>query len=234
LDTHRAEAAIDRIARQLKMSRRSAAEGIVQVANANMERAIRAVSVERGYDPRDFALVAFGGCGGLHACEIADDLDISTVIVPQLAGVLSALGMLLSDHMRDYTAGVLGRTDIEARFAGLEKIARKDLRGAKLARFADMRYSGQSYELTIPWGASFHNAHQRAYGYSDESRPVELVAIRVRAVEEVKKPALEIRRRPGRLPQKGPALIANYGSTTFVPDGWSCAADRTGSLILTR
>ena len=81
-----------------------------------MERAIRVVSVERGYDPRDFALVAFGGCGGLHACEIARELGIRTVIVPQHAGALSALGMLMADAVRDYAAGVLGRADIEKRF----------------------------------------------------------------------------------------------------------------------
>ena len=88
---------------------RSAAQGILRVANANMERAIRLVSVERGHDPRDFALVAFGGCGGLHACEIARELGIRTVLVPEYAGALSALGMLLASQVRDYAAGVLNR-----------------------------------------------------------------------------------------------------------------------------
>jgi N-methylhydantoinase A/oxoprolinase/acetone carboxylase beta subunit len=89
------------------------AAGILRVANANMERAIRVVSVERGHDPRDFALVAFGGCGGLHACEIAEELGIRAVIVPELAGALSALGMLAADAVRDYAAGALGSTDLE-------------------------------------------------------------------------------------------------------------------------
>ena len=163
----RAAAAIDRIARELRLSRKSAAEGILRVANANMERAIRSVSVERGYDPRDFALVAFGGCGGLHGCDIAADLGIRTVVVPEHAGVLSALGMLMADRVRDYTAGVVGRT---WNFGPLEKAARKDMPGSKLERYFDMRYVGQSYELTMPEGASFHNAHRKMYGYSDQDR----------------------------------------------------------------
>src|SRR6202044_4256466 len=101
-----------------------AAAGILRVANANMERAIRVVSVERGHDPRDFALVAFGGCGGLHACEIAHELGIKTVLVPEHAGALSALGMLLASHVRDYAAGVLNSTDFEREFVRLERVAR--------------------------------------------------------------------------------------------------------------
>src|SRR5258708_31108339 len=104
IDIARAAAAVDRVARALQTDRVSAALGIVRVANANMERAIRVVSVERGRDPRDFPLVAFGGCGGLHACEIAEELGIRTVIVPRFAGPPPALRMLLGDRMRDYSA----------------------------------------------------------------------------------------------------------------------------------
>src|SRR5574341_110732 len=107
IDPARAAAAIDRIAGELGIHRTAAAEGVLRVANATMERAIRVVSVERGHDPRDFALVAFGGCGGLHACEIAQDLGMRTVLVPRHAEALSALGMLLADRVRDYSAGVL-------------------------------------------------------------------------------------------------------------------------------
>jgi N-methylhydantoinase A/oxoprolinase/acetone carboxylase beta subunit len=221
LDIRRAEVAVDSIARILKMTRRAAAEGILRVANANMERAIRAVSVERGYDPRDFALVAFGGCGGLHACDVAEDLGIRTVIVPEHASVLSAVGMLLADRMRDYTAGVLGRTDIEKQFAALERRARTDLRGGVLTRYADMRYAGQSYELTIPSGASFHDAHQKAYGYCDRGRATEVVALRVRAVEAVKRPNLTVRGRRKRPPY-------------YVPKGWSYIVDAIGNVIITR
>ncbi len=128
LDVERAAEAVDSIATALGVSRRKAAEGIVRVANANMERAIRSVSIERGYDPRDFALVAFGGSGGLHACEIADELGIVTILVPEQAGVLSALGMLLAPHVRDYSDGVPGIRDLEPRYRALEKRARKDMR----------------------------------------------------------------------------------------------------------
>src|SRR4029077_4436936 len=124
LDTARAARAVDSIARRLKLTRVAAAEGILRVANANMERAIRLVSVERGHDPREFALVAFGGCGGLHACEIARELGIQTVVVREMAGALSALGMLLADGVRDYAAGVLGWTDLESAFESLEREAR--------------------------------------------------------------------------------------------------------------
>jgi N-methylhydantoinase A/oxoprolinase/acetone carboxylase beta subunit len=195
IDTERAGVAIDTIAKALGLSRIAAAEGILRVANANMERAIRVVSVERGHDPRDFALLAFGGCGGLHACEIAEELGILTVLVPEHAGALSALGMLLADRVRDYAAGVLHRTDIDKRFVALERQARKETKGAQIARLADIRYAGQSYELTVPWNPRspakpFHQEHQRIYGYSDAARAIEIVTIRVRARAVVKKPVL--------------------------------------------
>ncbi len=195
IDVARAEAAVDRIARKLKLGCTAAATGIVRVANANMERAIRAVSVERGHDPREFALVAFGGGGGLHACEIAADLGIRTVIVPEHAGVLSALGMLMSDAVRDYAAGALGRMDMEKRFASLEREARREAPGAALERTADLRYQGQSYEINIPWNprdpaAPFHLEHQRIYGYATPERAVEVVTLRVRARHSLPKPRL--------------------------------------------
>lgn len=186
IDPARSEAAVDSIARKLSLDRVAAAAGILRVANANMERAIRVVSVEKGHDPRDFALVAFGGCGGLHACEIAQELGIRTVLVPRLAGALSALGMLLADRARDYSASALGVQDMEPRFAALEEQARRDMPGCKLERSADLRYQGQSYELTVPWrlrnfAAPFHQQHQQVYGYSSPERRVEVVTIRVRA-----------------------------------------------------
>ena len=201
LDLTRAESAIDTLASRLNLTRVKTAEGILKVANANMERAIRAVSVERGYDPRQFALIAFGGCGGLHACEIAQELGIATVLAPQNAGVLSALGMLQAPRVRDYSSGVLGRTDIEEAFAGLERTARSENREAKLQRFADVRYSGQSYELTIPWAGMrtahhFSKAHHQTYGYADRSRSIEIVTIRVRATTKVRQPRLTWTRVP--------------------------------------
>lgn len=261
IDTERAAAAVGRIAARLKIDLASAAAGILRVANANMERAIRVVSVERGHDPRDFALVAFGGCGGLHACEIAEELGIRTVIVPEYAGALSALGMLMADAVRDHAAGVLGRRDIEKVFATLEKQAS----GAEIERTADLRYRGQSYELNVPWNDGdpatlFHRQHEKIYGYANPDRAVEIVAIRVRARTTVEKPKLvrsgsiktgkpEQRRvwtggaskhidawKREQLTERsrpGPALVLDYGSTTLVPPKWKFRVDRAGNLLLT-
>jgi len=261
IDVERAGAAVDRVARKLKLDRVAAAAGILRVANANMERAIRVVSVERGYDPRDFALVAFGGSGGLHACEIASELGIETVVVPEYAGALSALGMLMADAVRDYAAGVLGREDLEKEFAVLERRARRESAGAEIERSADLRYRGQSYELNVPWpGAAraFHREHARVYGYATPEREIEVVTIRVRARRRVTKPKLT--REPFRkgrvetrrvwveggwgeipaLPRaqvssrrvEGPALILDYGSTTLVPPRWRYRNDSSGNLII--
>ncbi|MBM3812788.1 MAG: hydantoinase/oxoprolinase family protein [Acidimicrobiia bacterium] len=196
ISVDRAAKAIDAVANSLGMERMQAAEGIIRVANANMERAIRAVSIERGHDPRRFALIAFGGGGGLHACHIAAELGIRTVVVPRYAEGLSALGMLLADRVRDYSAGLLGRAGFAKAFRELEKQARQETRGARIERTADLRYAGQSYELNVPWrnreeaAAAFHKEHHRVYGYSDPARPVEVVTIRVRARVETRKPGL--------------------------------------------
>lgn len=265
IDVDRAAQAIDSIAAPLGLDRTAAAEGVIRVANANMQRAIRVVSVERGHDPRSFALVAFGGCGGLHACEIAADLGIRAVLAPRYAGALSALGMLLADRIRDYAAGVLHRGDLEKRFRELEARARRDTPKAALERHADLRYAGQSYELTVPWNGKdpaepFHAAHRKTYGYQDTGRPVEIVAIRVRARIAVAKPTLRNERRqagarpaerrlridgrwrtvptwlrehvPAR-PVSGPSLVLDYGSTTLVPPGWRFRRDAVGNLLIT-
>ncbi|MGZ5165644.1 MAG: hydantoinase/oxoprolinase family protein, partial [Burkholderiales bacterium] len=175
-----------------KLSVEQFAAGMVRVVNANMEKAIRVVSVERGYDPRDFTLVAFGGAGGLHACELASALAIPRVIVPVLPGALSAYGILASDVVKDYSRTVVwraatgGMPDVRLRreFAVLEKAARTDFARerwegkALLERSVDVRYSGQGYELNIPWSRrlleDFHGEHKRRYGYSHPQREVEL------------------------------------------------------------
>lgn len=267
IDIQRAAAAIDYVARRMKLSRETAAASILRVANATMERAIRVVSVECGYDPRDFALAAFGGCGGLHACEIAEELGIRTVLVPQNAGALSALGMLMADAVRDHSAGVLGRTDLESEFAKLERLARRESPTAGIERSADLRYRGQSYEINVPWGnsladasARFHQAHHKAYGYSRVGHEIEVVTIRVRSRIATPQPHLKrtahrklppvvrrvwIDRRWRRVSVldrvqlsgtvgNGPALILDYGSTTFVPSGWRFFADAAGNAILQR
>jgi N-methylhydantoinase A/oxoprolinase/acetone carboxylase beta subunit len=263
IDIERSGAAIDRIARRLKLDRIAAAAGILRVANANMERAIRVVSVERGYDPRDFALVAFGGSGGLHACEIARELGIRTVIVPEQAGALSALGMLAADARRDYAASALGGSDPQRLFESLERRARRESPHAEIERSADLRYRGQSYELNVPFSIdpirNFHEEHKRIYGYATPEREVEVVTLRVQARERLPKPRLtrspyrrgriETRRvwvagawrtipalaRAQASPRRtaGPALILDYGSTTLIPPGWRYRNDDSGNLIAT-
>ncbi len=203
IEPERSARAVGGIARALGLSLEEAAAGILRVANAAMTRAIRVVSVERGVDPRGFALAAFGGCGGLHACELAAELGIETVLVPAYAGALSALGMLMADRVRDYSASALQAADAEPLFAELEARARREAPGARLERSADMRYRGQSYELTVPWDGrdparAFHAAHEQRYGYANPARAAEIVQLRVRAVEPVQPPVLRAAGRGGR------------------------------------
>ena len=194
-----------RLSSRLNLEPLALAEGIIRVADATMERAIRVTSVERGYDTRDFALLSFGGAGGMHACSLARKLRIPTVIVPKNAGVLSALGMLLSDTAKDYSLSVLKAGD-RISFAELSRLFRPLLKGAardldregfarsrmRLVRSLDVRYAGQSFELTVPFspgfGADFHRLHLRRYGYADEGRPVEVVNLRVKALGLTDKP----------------------------------------------
>jgi N-methylhydantoinase A len=176
------------------------AAGIIRVVNATMEKAIRVVSIERGYDPREFVLVAFGGAGGLHACELAEALSIPRVIVPALPGALSAFGILVSDVVKDYSRTVLWRvaaagrpeTDrLEREFAALRRRAERDFRNEKWPGpikhqlSVDIRYQGQGYELNVPYTRNlirdFRSEHQRRYGYSYPTRDVELVTLRLRA-----------------------------------------------------
>jgi N-methylhydantoinase A/oxoprolinase/acetone carboxylase beta subunit len=199
------------LARRLKLDVVELAEGIVRVANANMERAIRVVSVERGHDPRRFALLAFGGAGGMHACEIARRLEIGTVIVPRHAGVLSALGMLAADVTRDYSASVLlpadraTPADLAARFRPLLAQGDRELRAEGftaqrrvIQRLVDVRYTGQSYEITVPFtprfADAFDSAHRKQYGYANPDRQREIVNVRVKASGITDKPALPFAR----------------------------------------
>ena len=172
--------------------------GVVRVVNANMERALRVVSIERGYDPREFALVAFGGAGGLHACELAETLAIPTVIIPAHPGALSAIGILESDVVKDFSrtvlwrvAATLPRADLDKEFRKLEASAQKEFnaegwRGTlHRERSLDLRYRGQGYELNVPAVgnvvARFHDEHQRRYGYHHAGREIEIVTLRLRA-----------------------------------------------------
>jgi N-methylhydantoinase A len=200
------------------------AAGVIRVVNANMEKAIRVVSIERGYDPREFALVAFGGAGGMHACELADALSVPRVIVPALPGALSAFGILVSEVVKDYSRTVLWRASgklptaqLEKEFSDLEHHARQDFRDEGwpgklvLQRGADVRYRGQGYELNVASTRrlleDFHLEHQRRYGYSYPGREVELVTLRLRAT--VKSP--QNRLGAGRVGTTEPALGSSPG-----------------------
>ncbi len=181
------------------------ATGILQLAEAEMEKAIRLISVERGYDPREFTLVSFGGAGPLHACSLARALGIPRVLVPAMPGALSALGILMSDVVRDYSRTVMlppDRVLLEPHFAELEAKSAAEFRSERLAgistRSADLRYAGQGYELNVAAGpemlAHFHTAHRKRYGHADKSRRVEVVNVRVRMISSAEK--LDLPRRP--------------------------------------
>jgi N-methylhydantoinase A len=206
----------ERLGDELGMDPQEAAQGVLDVANANMQRALRVVSVERGYDPRDFALVAFGGAGPLHACRLADDLDIPEVIVPQTAGVLSALGLLVSDVLYDYSVSrvrqwsELSPATLRDTFADLHETGDQRLADEAVAptdrrfeRTADLRYVGQSFDISVPVPDGevdeaaldtvverFHERHERRYGHADRGEPVELVTLRLRARGLVDTPEL--------------------------------------------
>jgi N-methylhydantoinase A len=194
---------------------------VIDVVNAEMLRAVRVVSVERGYDPREFALVAFGGAGPLHACALAEELDIETVLVPEAAGVLSALGLVASDERRDRVVSYV---------QPLAEV--RDLPGDGEA---DLRYRGQSFELTVPLGpdlaGAFHAAHEERYGYSDPAREIELVA--VRTADVVPSPEITLQA-THRYTVSGPDLVALPGATCWVPEGWSGETNGDGTLVLAR
>jgi N-methylhydantoinase A len=180
---------------------------VVDVVNAEMLRALRVVSVERGHDPAGFALVAFGGAGPLHACELADELGMRTVLVPEIAGVLSALGLVAADERRDAVRSYL---------VPLAQAGELPSEGE-----ADLRYAGQSFELTVPMQAdlaeAFHRAHEEQYGFAARDRAIELVAVRtadVRGGPELELPRVEATR------IAGPAVVELPGSTCWIPAGW--------------
>jgi N-methylhydantoinase A len=175
------------------------AAGIVYIVNSNMEKALRVISIERGHNPRDFALVSFGGAGGLHAADLARTLDIQTIVIPVHPGIYSAMGMLFSDFIKDYSRTVLIPADgdsvakLKERFRPLEELAYREMqvegipkKRIILQRFVDVRYKGQSYELTVPFSPAyvkrFHKAHKQRYGFSNKDRVTEVVTIRIKSI----------------------------------------------------
>lgn len=292
LDEARAAKVLDELADEMSrasartVTREEAALGVIRVANANMERALRLVSVERGHDPRRFTLLSFGGAGGLHAAALAGSLRIPRVLIPNYPGAFSALGVLLADVVKDYSRTVMTAIEpskqipraIEKEFAALERQAKSDLRGEgfaptriKLIRSLAMRYRGQSFELEIEAPvedmddaiAAFHQTHLERYGHADRNRAVEIVSVRLRGVGVSEKTRLKREAKftrhqpkPQRTAQvwlgpkrkqvpvydraelrpgatiKGPAIIVEYGSTTFAPAGWKIKVDGWKNLFL--
>jgi N-methylhydantoinase A len=174
-----------------------------------MEKAIRVISVERGHDPRDYTLVAFGGAGGLHACSLASALGMRGALLPIFPGALSALGILRADVVTEFSRTVLlkvlsaatARREIEGGFRSLESEGRRAMAAEGFAaakiridRRLDLRYAGQAYELSVPaagdFVAAFHRTHEARYGYHDANRTVEIVNLRVRATGVTEKPGL--------------------------------------------
>jgi N-methylhydantoinase A len=217
------------------------AEGVIEVANANMERALRRVSIERGHDPAEFWLVAFGGAGPLHACALAGRLGMRGVVVPRWPGLFSALGMVLADTTVEKSRTVLGR---EIPWRELEREALRELRGT-VERFVEARYRGQSHEIRIPEGADFHEAHRRLYGF-ERRDPVEIVNAGVRVTAIRPKPRL---RPPGRGRRtwtgsvdraalasgdqvRGPSVISEDNATCWIERGWTGRVDSHGNIII--
>jgi N-methylhydantoinase A/oxoprolinase/acetone carboxylase beta subunit len=228
LDVERMRHYLRRFAESAGVSPQALAEAVVDVANSNMERAIRAISVERGHDPRDFALLSFGGAGAQHACELAQRLEIKTVIVPRHAGVLSAVGMLCADCVRHYSHSVL-QADADETLRALESQAARDFADqgfeeVLFERYLDLRYQGQSFELTLPAGerAQFHAAHRKRYGYDHAGREVEAGTARLKAIGLL--PKLDL---------AAPSERETF-SSLYVPPGWRVREDVIGNCILTR
>ena len=214
-------------------ARRRAALAVVAVVNAHMDRALRVITLERGFDPRDFTLVPFGGAGPLHCCELAERLEIDQVLVPRHPGVLSALGALTGAHTREYSSTVLKDASaitgkqLQMLFAPLERSARDDFapeRRPRMQRFLDMRYVGQSFELSVPLGrggvavavSTFHQRHQRRYAHSRPTASVEIVVARL--VASVPQPEMPVE------PVASTSIGGNPRTTVTLSDGTAVPA----------
>jgi len=225
------KAPLTRLGEELKLSPERAALGIIEITNANIERAIRKVSIGQGYDPRDFTIIAFGGAGPLHVCEVAERLEILRVIIPPQPGVLCAYGLLMADLILEDTSAVVRELSTQTKHfiegifqakeqsataqLGSEGVARKDI---TLNRLVDARYVGQSFELTIPYSKNledfFHNAHQERYGYSFPERTIEIVNLRLQAIGSIPKPI----RRPEPISSLDPSPALVGEKTALIGD----------------
>jgi N-methylhydantoinase A len=194
------------------------AEGILAVANSAMERAIRIISVERGMDPREFSLFVFGGAGGLHGVFLARMLNIPRVIIPENPGILSAMGMLMADIIKDYSRTVMIHPTIGEDIRLLDNyfvpmvnratkaLAEEQVSAAQMVmeKYLDMRYKGQSYEIMVPFSMKclqkFHDLHQKQYGYCNRNKPLEIVNVRLRAIGSNTKTILKKQKKSSELP----------------------------------
>ena len=247
LDVHAARTAIARLASALGVTSERAARAMVLAADAAMARALRRVSVERGVDPRRCALVAFGGGGPLHACALADNLGMRTVLVPPFAGVLSALGLAIAPERRDALASVMRRAhalsaaDTRELGARLARRAGSDGSVASEQRWLRARYVGQGHELEIPFapgdeGAElvrrFATEHAKRMGFALEQE-IEVIGARIALSTPAREPALAVAD-ASRDTIRGPAVVALSDATMFVADGWTARALPIGGYVMER
>ncbi|MGI9626269.1 MAG: hydantoinase/oxoprolinase family protein [Longimicrobiales bacterium] len=269
--------AIQTLADAMSVTPEAAAEGVISVADSAMERALRVMSVERGYDPRDFCLVAFGGAGGLHVAELASRIGATSALVPPDPGLLSAYGILVAPVTKEVSRTVFFGSDSsweDPMTEAFEALASRAVQALEadghppdsltIQHMVDARYAGQSFELRVPakgWIQAFHRSHEERYGYSRPDRTVEAVTVRVVAQApplEVEAPivaerpepsgtSVTVRTKDGPLEAilyqrpdlgrgfeiTGPAIVAEYSGTTWVPEGWQATVGDHGSLRLT-
>jgi N-methylhydantoinase A len=234
LDAAAARSALDREA--------VTADGVVAVVDAAMERAVRVVTVERGVDARDLALVAFGGAGPLHACAIAGALGMRAVIVPPRAGVFSAVGLVCSPRQRELVRSWPEPIDHGGVDAALDRVADEAVAlvgggdvdtDLEVERLLDCRYAGQSHELTVTSVDAFPAEHERRNGFARPDAPVEIVALRVRARRAAPLSPAELPR-VDRPTVRGPEVVAEPDCTVWVPDGWRAEPGPLGAWLLTR
>jgi N-methylhydantoinase A len=245
LDPDAADAAVGRLAESVGLNPRACAEGIRRIACAEMAGALRVVTVNRGVDPRRYALLAFGGAGPLHATDIADELGIDRILVPRASGVLAALGLVVSPQRRDVQRSVLlsGEELTPDRInSHVEELTRRAIRElgqdpAEVRTVFETRYRGQSFELSVTAAAedlreAFEAEHQARYGYRDAAQELELVTIRVSASLEPVEVALP--EAPGGKTISGPTVVRLPESTLVVPPLWEGTVDSGGTIHLER